>query len=204
MYVVYVTGGLASGKGTVCEFLGSLGATVFDLDTIAKEQLHDPYVLEQIVNHFGAEVLDETGSINRQQLAATAFVSTEQAAKLNSICWPPTMSRLADLLVGGSCQRAADNDLYVIEFPLFVESGADRSLADEVICVAADEGIRRLRARNRGMSSEDISNRLALQATDEQRISASDTVFTNNESLAALKLQVLDWYDNRHNRLELL
>ncbi|MDR0500469.1 MAG: dephospho-CoA kinase, partial [Coriobacteriales bacterium] len=74
-------------------------------------------------------------------------------------------------------------------------------LANEVICVSADEDIRRERAIKRGMLLHDYNSRLALQASDEQRESISDTIFYNNGTLSALEKQVRNWYDERQSRL---
>ena len=60
MYVVLVTGGIGSGKKTACEYLGSKGATVLDLDGIAKEEQANPLILAQLQEVFGDD--ESTGS----------------------------------------------------------------------------------------------------------------------------------------------
>ena len=203
MYVVFVTGGLASGKKTVCDLLGEAGATVLDLDAIAKEEQEDPLILAQLREIFGDDLITAEGALNRSLLAKRAFATPEDAARLNAICWPPTMERLSDLLVGGSCQMLGSSEMVVVEIPLLAESGGFRDLADEVICVLANQDLRRVRARDRGMADEDITNRMRLQASDAERIALSDVVFENNDSLDALKQQVNGWLANHQARLEI-
>jgi len=202
MYVVLVTGGIGSGKKTVCEYLAQKGATTLDLDAIAREEQENPVVLDQIRAEFGDDVIDEDGQIARSLLAARAFASRERADRLNAICWPPVMERVASYLVGGGCQPMAMGDLLLIEIPLLAEAPALLDLKDEVICVVAPEDMRLQRAVARGMCPEDVRNRMALQATDEQRIAISDTVIDNSSSLASLHAQLDAWYrDHTASRL---
>ncbi|MDR2109229.1 MAG: dephospho-CoA kinase [Coriobacteriales bacterium] len=203
MYVVFVTGGLASGKKTVCELLGKAGATVLDLDAIAKEEQEDEQILAQLTEAFGDDLLNANGTLDRRLLAERAFATPEDAERLNSICWPAVSERLSDIVLGGGCQMRNSNELVVVEIPLLVESGGFRDLADEVICVVAHEDIRRARAQARGMSPADVENRLALQATAAERIAISDVVIENNDSLAALEEQVNGWLAAHRARLEL-
>ncbi|MDR2493472.1 MAG: dephospho-CoA kinase [Coriobacteriales bacterium] len=202
MYVVFVTGGLASGKKSVCEMLGAKGAAVIDLDVLAKETQEAPEVQSELAEAFGSDIIDCDGALDRRLLASRAFATPQDAARLNAICWPPVRARLADLLVGGSCQGIDAGRLVAVEVPLLAESEGFRDLADEVITVSADEQLRLDRAVARGMEPDDAKNRMALQASDEERELISDTVLTNNGSRAALRAQVDAWYaDHTTERL---
>ncbi|MDR0888548.1 MAG: dephospho-CoA kinase [Coriobacteriales bacterium] len=194
---MFITGGLASGKNTVGEYLESKGATVRDLDVMAKDEQENPIIKEQIINQFGADLLDVNGDINRSLLAERAFSDADSAAKLGAICWPPVQERLADILIGGSCQPLEHAELTVVEIPLLVESGGFKDLADEIMTVEADEDIRLSRAIERGMSREDAENRIELQATSEERCEVADTVIYNNSTLASLYEQIDGWYNER-------
>jgi dephospho-CoA kinase len=197
MYVVLVTGGIGSGKQTACEYLGSKGATVLDLDGIAKEEQENPLVLAQLQEVFGDDIVDSEGQIIRPLLADRAFASQEMTDKLNAICWPPVIARVSDYLVGGSCQPMTRSDLLGIEIPLLAEASAMMDLQDEIICVVAPRQTRLERAVARGMRPEDVCNRMERQATDEQRLQISDTVIDNSGTLAALHAQLDGWYNER-------
>ena len=194
MYVVLVTGGIGSGKKTVCEYLGKKGATVLDLDGIAKEEQENPLVLEQIKDEFGDDLVDADGILNRLLLADRAFFSADAAAKLNAICWPPVMERAQSYILDSGCQSLRRHDLLVIEIPLLAEAPALLDLKNEVICVTAPENLRFERAVARGMRPHDVQNRMELQVSDEERIAISDTVIDNSGTLAALYEQLDAWY----------
>lgn len=197
MYVVLVTGGIGSGKKTACEYLGSKGATVLDLDGIAKEEQANPLILAQLQEVFGDDVVDAEGLINRRLLADRAFVNHESVDKLNAICWPSVVQRVADFILNGSCQQRSSSSLLVIEVPLLAEAPALLDLKDEVMCVVAPESLRFERAVSRGLRPGDVRNRMDLQASDEQRIAISDTVIDNSGSLEALYRQLDDWFAQR-------
>jgi dephospho-CoA kinase len=197
MYVVLLTGGLAAGKNTVAALLSARGATILDLDVIAKEiQIEQP-ILERLTDAFGYDIVCEDGSLDRALLAQRAFENSDTVATLNAICWPPIKQRVADFILGSTCQPMEKGSLLVVQIPLLVEAPDFIELADEVISVAADENLRLQRAVARGMNIADVRNRLALQASDEERAALSDTVFTNNDGLEALETQVREWYEDR-------
>ena len=77
-FLVGVTGGLGSGKSTVCRFLSEMGCILFEADVVAKElQLHDKEVIEGIKTLFGPEVysFDESGKmmLDRKTIASSVF-----------------------------------------------------------------------------------------------------------------------------------
>jgi dephospho-CoA kinase len=197
MYVVLLTGGLASGKGAVSSYLSALGATVLDLDVLAKEAQTTEPVLEQLVEVFGTDLIGTDGSLDRGLLAQRAFVDQQSADRLNAICWPPVKERVAGYILSNTCQPMEQGSLLVVQIPLLAEAPDFLDLADEVISVAADEDIRLERAVARGMNPTDARNRLALQASDEARAAISDTVLSNNGSLEELYAQVRAWYEDR-------
>ena len=200
-YVVIITGGLASGKDAVSAMLAERGAAVMDVDRIAKEEQENEEVLTQLVKEFGGDIVDVSGALDRRLLAQRAFANEGSVARLNAICWPPLQKRVDDFIRG--------DGLLIIQVPLLVESQAKEQqptvsrglrlieLADEIIAVVADENLRLERAITRGMNPQDARNRLALQASDEERVAISDTVFDNNKTLEDLQKQVIAWYEER-------
>jgi dephospho-CoA kinase len=197
MYVVLLTGGLASGKDTVSAYLAALGATVLDLDLMAREVQAEEPVLEGLKSAFGSDIVAADGSLDRPLLARRAFADRQSADRLNAICWPPVKERVADYLLGSTCQPRSGGALLVVQVPLLAEAPDLIDLADEVLAVCADEPVRFKRAVARGMDPEDAHNRIALQASDEQRRAISDTVLTNNGSLDELRAQAHAWYADR-------
>ena len=197
MYIVLLTGGLASGKDTVAAFMAEFGATILDLDRIAKEEQEDELVKVQLQEEFGKDILSASGSLDRKLLARRAFVDAQSVERLNAICWPPVQERLDRYIQDNANADGGEERLLVIQIPLLVEAPQFHYRKDEVISVVADKGLRLKRAITRGMDPEDAMNRIALQASDEERMRISDTVFTNNGTREELREQVLSWYKNR-------
>ncbi|MDR2196910.1 MAG: dephospho-CoA kinase [Coriobacteriales bacterium] len=200
MYLVLLTGGLASGKGTVRTHLEKLGARTLDLDAVARQEQEDSDVLEQLEAAFGPGIVDGYGKLNRRLLADRAFVSAQDTERLNAICWPPVVKRVEAFLAEEQRRHAAGaGGPVVLEVPLLVESGVEFEQADEVLTVAAPEQLRLARACARGMREADARRRIEQQASDEERAAISDTVFDNSGDLEALYAQVLAWYEKRRS-----
>jgi dephospho-CoA kinase len=193
MYTVFVTGPLASGKRTACQYLTQKGFSHIDLDQMAKEFLDDELVKEQLVDAYDSSILDSGGEVDRSRLAELAFADAESTEALNSIIWPLVSERLSDLIVGGSCQKDRSTDKLVVEVAMLAEAEGLRDLADTILCVTADESVRIERALARGMQLEDILKRMALQASDEERAAISDAVIENNGGVEALFEKMDSW-----------
>jgi len=180
-----LSGGIGSGKSTVAKILSDLGAVVIDADAIAKEVLEPGQVgYESVVHAFGESVLDTSGNIDRQQLAATVFQDTSQLAQLEAIVHPAVSARVTQIR-----ESLPANSIVVYDTPLLVEKQLQDQF-DKVIIVIADVDIRRSRLVGRGLDTSDISARIANQVTDEQRMAIADFVVTNNGSLQELREHV--------------
>lgn len=193
MYVVFVTGPLASGKRSACEYLTQHGFSHLDLDVIAKEFLDDEPVQQQLIEAYGTGICADDGCIDKARLAKMAFANEESSAALNGIIWPLVGARLSDLIVGENCQKDAAGERLVVEIPMLAEAPELLDLADTILCITADESVRIERALARGMLLEDILNRIALQARDEERAALSDVVIENNGSLDSLHEKLDSW-----------
>lgn len=216
MYTLFLTGGIGSGKSTVCGLLRERGARVIDLDAVAREVLDEPAVRRAVARRFGADVFvrpegllaglapcDECGpddpfagaGLDRALLAERAFATPGSTADLNAITHPRILERLGELLCEPSCCMGAAPRLCVVEVPL-IESCPEAAarLADEVIAVTCPVELRRERAVARGMAGEDFDERDARQATDEQRAALAHTVLANDGDADALAAAVDAWW----------
>ena len=167
MYVVFLAGGIASGKSTVARELERLGCWRVDLDRISREVLEPGTdTTAAVAEAFGRDLLDpETGALDRGLLARRAFASPEEAALLEAIELPAITQRLTDVLASSRCAEV-EPTCCVVEVPLLDRIEGMRDLADEVVVVCAPLALRRVRAIGRGMDGDDFDARAANQPSD--------------------------------------
>jgi dephospho-CoA kinase len=192
MLRVGLSGGIGSGKSTVAKRLAEHGAVVIDSDKLAREVVEPGTEgLAQIVEAFGADVLDEHGALNRGALAAKVFTDDTARRTLNGIVHPKVGARTAELIAG-----AAQDAVVVHDVPLLVENGLAPAY-HLVLIVHADQEDRVHRlVTARGMPEQDARNRIAAQADDEQRRAVAD-VWLDNSGTPDLVLAAVDelWAD---------
>lgn len=197
MYVVYLAGGIASGKSTVGRLLKDKGALLVDLDVLSRDvtSAGSP-VLTQIAVRFGQDVIDDkTGELKRGVLAERAFVSAEATNALEAIVHPAIRAELAQRL-----QRAEGFEVAVVEVPLLNKVEDLAQLADEILCVVCPLDLRCGRAVRRGMTEQDFARRVAQQPSDEYLLAHATTVIHNDGDERALRAQVDAWWKCRAER----
>jgi len=176
MLRVGLTGGIGSGKSTIAKLLADKGAVVIDADKLAREVLEPGTEgFREVVKAFGDDVLNGDGTLNRAALAAKAFVSDEARQTLNSITHPRIGA-----LTGQRMAEAPDDAIVVHDIPLLVER--DIAAAYHLVIVVYADVETRLRrlVGSRGMDRRDAENRIAAQATDEQRRAVADVWLDNS------------------------
>lgn len=178
MYLIGLTGGIASGKSVVARHLAELGAVHIDADELARLVVEpgEP-ALEDIAQEFGPGVIGSDGRLDRAALAAIVFADPERRAALNAITHPAVKARARAIM------DAADPDAVVVyDVPLLVEAGVDTEHAfDLIVVVHADTEtrIRRL-IELRGLTREEAVHRLNSQASDTERLAVADVVINAN------------------------
>ena len=187
MLLVGLTGGIGAGKSTVAALLAERGAVVLDADAVAKAVVEPGRpALAQLVEHFGEEILDADGRLDRQALAAKAFATPEGKAALDAITHPPIHAEF-----GRRMAEAPTDAIVVMDVPLLVESGtaAERGY-EAVIVVEAPEDLRLDRLEQRGVGREDAAARMRAQASDAERRAVATHVLDNGSHHEALVAQV--------------
>lgn len=181
---VGLTGGIGSGKSTVARILVELGAVVVDADAIARDVVAPGTPgLAAVGRAFPGVVID--GALDRAALAVAVFADPAARATLEAITHP---------LVFAETRRrvaAAGQDAIVVhDVPLIVEAHlGDRY--DVVVVVGASADVRRARLRrSRGMSDEQVAERMAAQATDAERRAVADHWIANEGTEADLRVAV--------------
>lgn len=192
MYLIALTGGIASGKSSVSSRLHQLGAVCIDADQVAREVVEPGMpALSALKDRFGADIIAVDGSLNRGALAALAFSDDAARAALNAITHPAIQARV-HRLVADAC--ALDPHAFIVyDVPLYVEAVAQTTTLpiDSVVVVHAPEDERRRRLiSDRGMTAEDADRRIRSQASDAERLAIADHVLDNSGTPAQLIEQV--------------
>ncbi|MFE8696974.1 dephospho-CoA kinase [Cytobacillus sp. FJAT-53684] len=192
--IVGLTGGIASGKSTVSSILIEKGITVIDADLearLAVEKGEEAY--NEIVSHFGEQILLEDGSINREKLGSVIFHNQDQRLKLNSIVHPAVRKRMLM-----KKEEAIDKgeELVIMDIPLLFESKLT-SMVDKTIVVYVDETIQLERLMNRNqLSKADALARVRSQMPLKEKIQLADAVINNNGTIEETKKQLLNILSN--------
>jgi dephospho-CoA kinase len=176
MLVVALTGGIGSGKSTVGQIFAQLGAIVIDSDQLARDVMERGSIgFNEVVAKFGDEIL-KNGEIDRQILASLVFRDPAKRSELEQITHP--LIRKAFTKVVSS---ALPDSIVINQIPLLVESNHDYKF-DHIITVSASESIRSERLIKRGLTNEQIKQRMQAQATDQMREDIADSVIVNEKS----------------------
>lgn len=188
MKIIGLTGGIGSGKSTVAQAFVDQGYPLVDADQVAREVVEPGQpALHELADVFGADILDESGALNRGLLALRAFVDKEQTAKLNGITHPRIQQRRDELFAH---YRDEGHEAVIYDMPLLVDTGQDKDMDFVlVVDVDADERVRRL-VEFRGLDEADARRRIKAQVPDDVRLAAADRVIDNNGPLEDLKPQV--------------
>lgn len=162
MYKVGITGGIGSGKSSVCKMLALRGVPIYDSDSRAKQlMVTDAELVRLVSQRFGADVYVD-GMLNRQVLAARVFTDKVALTELNSMVHPAVMR---DFERWAAEQQTA---YVVMESAIIFEAGLDDKL-DAVVAVMAPCSLRLERAMQRdGATREQIEERMRTQLSDDE------------------------------------
>ena len=182
MKVVGLTGGIGSGKTTVCKVFELLGAPVFYSDNVSKKILFSETVSKIVVEKFGKQVLSDN-KLSKSNLAKYVFNNKVALAWLNDLLHPLVKQEFDKWLL------RQDTSYILKEAAILFESGAYKS-CDIVINISCSKGLRTNRIIQRdGRSISEINAIINKQWSDEERIKYSD--FTINNSTQKLLPQII-------------
>lgn len=189
--ILGLTGGIATGKSTVSNYLEKLGIPVIDAD-VGSRIIVEPGTdgLKKIVSHFGESILNLDGTLDRKGLGKIVFGDETQLEKLNSILeenirvW--ILNQLTELL-------KSNPPLIVLDIPLLYEKDY-LSVVDLVMVVATTKEIQLKRLMERdGMTEKAAKARIAAQLPILDKVKKADKVIDNNDSVDYTKNQVYSW-----------
>jgi dephospho-CoA kinase len=191
MYLIGLTGGIASGKSLVAQRLAEHGAILVDADVLAREVVEPKQpALQQIEDEFGRDVIQGDGSLDRQALGTIVFADPEARERLNGIIHPAVWRRAHKLFD----QAVTENPdaVVVYDVPLLVEASAGREMEFDLVVVVHTDTATRLQRmiELRGMTRQEAMHRINSQASDTERLAVADVVIDNNGSVMETLRQV--------------
>jgi dephospho-CoA kinase len=191
VYLIGLTGGIASGKTVVAKRLEELGAIRVDADQLARDVVAAGTPgLTAIADHFGRGVIAADGTLDRPALGAVIFQDPEARNALNAITHP-AIRELSSRLFAEVARRDPDA-VVVYDVPLLVEASRDPEYHgfDLIVVVSANVETRLDRmVALRGLSREDARRRLDSQATETERLAIADVVIDSNGSIEETLMQ---------------
>jgi len=189
LFLIGLTGGIASGKSTVAQFLGEEGGVIIDFDILARQAVRQgERAWHQIVEFFGEGVLLDNGELDRKRLSELVFSDSEKRKKLESFTHPA----IAEEFVREVERIASEkNDAIIFAVvPLLIEGGMQElfhSIA--VVHIPGEKQVQRLMDRD-GITMDRAMDILKAQMPIEEKLGYADFVIRNEGSIEETKRQV--------------
>jgi dephospho-CoA kinase len=188
VYIIGLTGGIASGKSTASRMLHELGACIIDADQIAR------YIVEpgqpawhKLKETFGTEIILESGALNRKKLGEIVFGDTEARKTLNAI----THERIK-LEIDQALEKAEQDgyNIAVLDVPLLIEAGW-QDMVDTVWVVYVEPRTQLARLMERDqLSEQEALSRISSQMDMDEKKKYADILIDNSGSIADTKQQI--------------
>nr|WP_294872676.1 dephospho-CoA kinase [uncultured Pedobacter sp.] len=179
MLKVGITGGIGSGKTTICRIFETLGIPVFYADTVAKEiMVNDAILIQGVKDTFGKESYLPGDILNNKHIAGIVFNDAEELAKLNALVHPAVFRAFDSWVI-----QLPEKVPYILkEAALLFESGSYK-MCDKNILVTAPLELKLDRVMKRdGVTADQVKARMDKQFTDEKKIQMADYLINNNET----------------------
>ena len=185
--IIGITGGIASGKSTVTEFLRQQGYQVIDADQVVHE-LQEPggRLYQALLSAFGSAILREDGRLDRPKLGAMIFGNPqllEQSSQIQN-------QIIREELAGRRDMLAETEDIFFMDLPLLFEL-QNEDWFDQIwlVDVTEETQLSRLMTRN-ALSQEEAEKRIAAQLSLQEKRKRSDVLIDNNGSLEETRQQI--------------
>lgn len=187
MKIIGITGGIGSGKSIVCKVFTMLGIPIYEADSKAKSLMNNDLALKKsIQNLLGEQAYTPTGEYNRTWVASQVFKNPDLLKQLNAIVHPRVREDAEQWILQYS--KAP----FLLYEAALMKAAGDGNNFDKVIVVTAPINLRIKRVQKRdGRSEQEISDIIARQISDEERLKIADFVIENDEIKPLLE-QVLD------------
>lgn len=186
MYIIGLTGNIATGKSTILHYLQQKGAYVLDADKLTHESMQKgTHTYWAILDVFGTEITQPDGAIDRPKLGKLVFSDPAKLVDLEAIVHPAVFDLARRELAG------LEVEVVILEAIKLIEAGQLVTLCDEVWVVTTHPEIQLRRLREtRNMDEAEAKRRMAAQSSPEEKIKYANRVIENNGTAADLYQQL--------------
>lgn len=194
MLKVGLTGGIATGKSFVLSVLGELGCEVMDADQTAREVVEPGQpAFDEIVAHFGREIVGADSRLDRAKLGAIVFNDAAQRARLNSIVHPKVFEAQARRMA--EVESRNPQAVVVIDAALMIETGSYRRF-DKLVVVHCQPEIQlqRLMTRN-NLTQEEATARISSQMPSAEKLKFADFAINTSLGFEDTRRQIESLYE---------
>ena len=189
MKIIGITGGVGAGKTQILEYLNNkYGATICMADEVGKKlQKKGTECFDEIVAHFGNEILDEKGELDRAKLSDIVFADRVELSVLNGIVHPRVKEEIQKKITR---EERKNTNLMLIEGALLIEDHYEE-ICDELWYIYTREEIREARLmESRGYSREKVQQIFSSQLKEAEYRKHCSVVIDNNEGLEEMQRQI--------------
>ncbi len=195
--IVGITGGIGSGKSAVTARFEALGITVVDADLAARVVVESGRpALAAIAEHFGADLIQSDGTLDRAALRALVFADKEQRLWLEQLTHPLIGQEIRDRIA------ASESPYTILSSPLLLET-SQKDMVDIVAVVDVPEEVQLERTMSRDANDEaQVRRIMAAQIPRAERLAQADIVIDNSAPLSALDETVAELHKEFLQRAE--
>ncbi|MFT8348127.1 dephospho-CoA kinase [Clostridium saccharoperbutylacetonicum] len=193
MIKIGLTGGIGTGKSTVCSILKNEGFNIIDADVISKEVLEkNNYILEQVRSQFGSGFFDWRGEFRRREFGNHIFRFPKERVKYENIIMPYIKKELENQII---LYEKKGEKIVIIDAPTLIENNMQGEM-DYIILVCVDNSVQIQRVMNRDkLSKSEVVTRINAQMSMEAKKEFANIIIDNNGEEIATQKQVYDLID---------
>ncbi len=184
--IVGLTGGIGSGKSAAADLFAAQGIELVDTDLLAREVVEPgSTALAEIAGHFGKEILDASGALDRARLRAIIFADPKQKAWLERLLHPAINTLMLSRL------SACTGPYCLLVSPLLLET-EQANAVDRILVIDVSRETQLMRTLQRdGSSRETVEAIIDSQISRSERLKRADDIISNESDLEALAIAVL-------------
>ena len=185
MLKIGLTGGIGSGKSAAAKMFESLGIRTIDADIVAREVVEPgTHALKRISEHYGSDILNELGELNRAKLRHIIFSDTREKSWLEDLLHPLINESISDQL------NRVNSAYAILVSPLLFETNQD-DLVDRTLLIDLDteRQIERACARDQA-DTKHIQRIIDSQMSRDKKLALADDIICNDKDFAHLQKEV--------------